>query len=254
MEARGIEHVTARIREIQSRVQQPALPGDFKAMLERQMASSNGTGRNAETSHVHHHGGHNIAMAAWPSVSATTLGAMLGLPTVGPTTAVPGQVTTYPTVQLPPFPGIATHQELQSYLVTHNIEARNGKLGAGELVEISGGWHPGAKLIPPAASAWEEMRAAAAADGIDLRVIDSYRTWESQARAHEAHLRGEKKANVLPPGTSEHGNGLAVDVTNGAIVGTDDPEWHWLKANATRFGWYPISNETWHWEFRGTGV
>ena len=27
-----------------------------------------------------------------------------------------------------------------------------------------------------------------------------------------------------------------------------------LVDNARRFGWYPISNETWHWEFRGTGA
>ena len=246
MHTPGISDVTARIREIRSRVENPAVPGEFRAVLDAQLAGGRGAAPS-EHSGAHDHGGHSIAMAAWPALPATTLGVMLGIPSAtGPTVAAPSH--------LPPFPGIATHHELETYLATHRIEERNGRLGDGELVAISGGWHGSGKLLPPAASAWEEMRAAAAADGIDLKVIDSYRSWETQARAHEQHLKGIKKANVLPPGHSEHGNGLAVDVTNGAIIGTDDPEWHWLQSNATRFGWYPISNETWHWEFRGTGA
>ena len=82
--------------------------------------------------------------------------------------------------------------------------------------------------------------------------IDSYRSWEVQQGAHQAHLRGEKKANVLPPGQSEHGNGLAVDITNGHLVGVGDREYTWLRTHAAQYGWYPISNESWHWEFRGT--
>jgi D-alanyl-D-alanine carboxypeptidase len=175
-----------------------------------------------------------------------TLGVMLGMPTVTGGDIGP----MYPPV--PPVAGIMSAAELDAYLAVHNVEARNGRLADGEVMAVSGGWTGSARLLPPAGAAWEEMRAAAAIDGVDVKVIDSYRTWESQARAYEAHLRGEKKANVLPPGRSEHGNGLAVDVTNGAIIGRDDAEWAWLQANASRFGRYPISNETWHWELRGT--
>lgn len=146
----------------------------------------------------------------------------------------------------------ATGAELRSYLDHHGVEARNGRLeGSGLLVEVGGAWHGTRYLLEPAAKAWTEMRQAAALDGIDLRAIDMYRSWESQARAYEDHLAGRKKANVLPPGTSEHGNGLAVDITNGSLVGPGDPEWNWLQANASRFGWFPISNESWHWEYRG---
>jgi LAS superfamily LD-carboxypeptidase LdcB len=98
------------------------------------------------------------------------------------------------------------------------------------------------------------MRAAAAADGIDLQVVDAYRSWEVQAAAYEDYLAGRKNANVLPPGTSEHGEGLAVDFTNGAILDEGDPEWRWLQQHGREYGWYPISNETWHWEFRGMGA
>jgi len=233
----GIAHVTARIREIQSRVEQPSIPGEFKSVLERSLAD----GAKAATDGDSAQGAAGIAMAAWEPVPPMTLGVMLGVPT-----------TPLSTVALPPVSGIMTATDLEAYLSAHGIEARNGHLHDGDLIAVSGGWEGSAKLLPPAATAWEQMRAAAALDGVDLKVIDSYRTWESQARAYEAHLRGEKKANVLPPGHSEHGNGLAVDVTNGSIIGTNDPEWAWLQGHAARFGWHPISNETWHWEFRGT--
>lgn len=142
--------------------------------------------------------------------------------------------------------------DLDSYLHSHGVKGKNGRLeGSGLLQEVSGAWHGTGRLLAPAAKAWEEMRAAAAADGVDLRTIDTYRSYDVQASAYQDHLTGKKKANVLPPGKSEHGHGLAVDVTNGSLVGPGDPEWNWLNANAGRFGWHPISNESWHWEFRG---
>lgn len=144
--------------------------------------------------------------------------------------------------------------QLESFLRVNGIREQNGRLAdSGLLVPVSGSWNGNGKLLAPAAEAWEQMRAAAAADGVDLRVIDAYRSYESQASAYQRFLSGEKKANVLPPGRSEHGNGLAVDVTNGAVVGPGDVEWEWLNVNAFRFGWHPISNESWHWEYRGWG-
>ena len=43
-----------------------------------------------------------------------------------------------------------------------------------------------------------------------------------------------------------------LDITNGAVIDRNDAEGHWLQLNGPAFGWWPISNETWHWEFRGT--
>jgi LAS superfamily LD-carboxypeptidase LdcB len=143
-------------------------------------------------------------------------------------------------------------QDLQAYLGANRVEERNGHLAASELEQVSGGWKDRTyALLPPAASAYEKMRAAAAADGVDLRVIDAYRSYESQAAAYSDYLAGRKKEVVAPPGTSQHGNGLAVDITNGGTIDKSDPEWQWLDQNAARFGWYPISIEAWHWEFRG---
>lgn len=212
-----MENVTAvmsRAAEIHRRITPPQSSGQFAAHLQRQMSASPQL-RDAGNHHLAH-ASHNAA------------GHDHG-------TAVPTA-------------------ELQRFLEVNGVESRNGRLqGSGLLVETSGSWYGNGKLLAPAATAWEKMRAAAATDGVDLRTIDTYRTYESQARAYQDHLSGKKKANVLPPGTSEHGNGLAIDVTNGALVGPGDVEWEWLNAHAREYGWYPISNESWHWEFRGTG-
>ena len=94
---------------------------------------------------------------------------------------------------------IVSAAELAEYLEVHDITARNGRLDTAEMVSVTGAWFGTGYLLPPAATAWEEMRAAAASDGIELQATDFYRSWESQNNAYQKHLRGEKPANVLPP-------------------------------------------------------
>jgi zinc D-Ala-D-Ala carboxypeptidase len=210
----NISRVMARIDTIRSQVGMPADRGRFQAVLDSQM-----------------------------TIGSTDVVAM---GSVRPVTSVPVAV---------PHGGVMSASELQAYLSQNGVEDRNGRLDQSELSPISGGWgERNYALLPPAASAYEQMRAAAAAEGVELQVIDAYRSWEVQARAYEDYLAGRKKEHVVAPGTSQHGNGLAVDFTDGAIIGRDDHEWKWLQDNARRFGWYPISNETWHWEFRGVGA
>lgn len=212
-----MENVTAvmsRVAEIQQRITPPRTSGEFAAHLQREMeVATPATLERSDHSHLQTAHVHGGLYHSNATASA----------------------------------------ELQRYLQVNGVEARNGYLeNSGLLVETSGSWYDNGRLLAPAAAAWEKMRAAAAADGVELLTIDTYRSYASQASAYQDHLSGKKKANVLPPGTSEHGNGLAIDVTNGALVGPGDVEWEWLNVNARQFGWYPISNESWHWEFRGT--
>lgn len=243
----GINEIQSRVQAIQTRVSSPPIAGRFSAIFEAQLAAAHAQAAAAPTAPGASTAAGEFSVAPLGSMPTTqpgeqvvTLGMMLGLST-SPTTIAPSG-------------SVFSAAELADYLAVHNVTERNGRLQPGELVEISGTWTGSGSLLPPAAQSWEEMRAAAAADGIDLQAIDTYRSWESQDRAHQAHLRGDKAANVLPPGTSEHGKGLAVDVTNGHIVGVGDPEYTWLRNNAVHYGWYPISNESWHWEFRGTNA
>lgn len=244
----AVARVLNRIETIRSEVTAPPVPAHFRALLESTLrAQHQAPAATQET-------GEELVAAqlAGPrllgSSGMTTLGAMLG---IGGTNSV-GTSMFWPS-SATPIDGIATRGELETYLSVHQVRGRNGRLHEVELTNVAGGWAGQAMLLPPAAAAWEEMREAAAVDGIDLRLIGSYRTYDSQANAHQKYLNGEKSAPVARPGHSEHGNGLAVDITNGAVIGRDDAEWHWMNANGARFGFHPISSETWHWEFRGAG-
>jgi D-alanyl-D-alanine carboxypeptidase len=121
-------------------------------------------------------------------------------------------------------------------------------------------------LAPAAAAAWQAMRAAAAADGVALRLVSAYRSVERQAELIRQRLdAGEPLAQVLaliaPPGCSEHHTGRAVDIgTPGQPVLEASfeatPAFAWLQRHAGRFGFtlsYPRGNaagyahEPWHW-------
>ncbi len=149
--------------------------------------------------------------------------------------------------------GLPTHADL----VDAAQGLVNGKIPRDQLV-TTGGTHPGFRagiLLAPAATSWEAMVRAAAADGVRLFHSDTYRSWDSQNSAYQAFKRGERGPGIIvaPPGTSKHGAGLAVDVTDGkGILSKGTQQWQWLSQNGARFGWYGISSEAWHWEYRGT--
>ncbi|MFK8026061.1 MAG: D-alanyl-D-alanine carboxypeptidase family protein [Ilumatobacter sp.] len=102
------------------------------------------------------------------------------------------------------------------------------------------------RLYAPAAASWNNVVEAARADGIDLRITDSYRSYDQQVdlvRRKGLYSQGGLGAT---PGTSNHGWGLAVD----ADV-TDSKTRAWLVENGPRFGWIEtVPREPWHWEFR----
>ena len=128
-------------------------------------------------------------------------------------------------------------------------------------------------LDQEAAAAFKQMRAAAAAEGIDLIPISGFRTIEHQAELFNAQTEkqgSEAKAAQLsaPPGHSEHHTGYAIDIGDGEYPDSDikysfqeTPGYAWLKANAHRYGFeesFPINNqqgvsfEPWHWRFVGS--
>ena len=54
------------------------------------------------------------------------------------------------------------------------------------------------------------------------------------------------------PGTSMHERGLAVDFTQGGSTLTRGSSgFAWMKANASRFGFYNLPSEPWHWSTNG---
>jgi len=170
----GINEIQSRIQSIQTRVANPPMAGRFNAVFEAQMAAANARSIPATEPDPEAPSANagefivtpqsQVSIAPFGGTSLT-LGAMLGI-TGGPTTA--------------PRSGTVTRAaDLNDYMTIHNIESRNGRLSPTELSSVSGGWNGTGYLLPPAASAWEEMRAVAATEGIDLRAIDTYRSWET---------------------------------------------------------------------------
>jgi D-alanyl-D-alanine carboxypeptidase len=129
------------------------------------------------------------------------------------------------------------------------------------------------KMRPVAAQKFQEMQAAAQADGVSLTMISAFRDLKTQEqlffgvkeqRSQDATKRAEVSA---PPGYSEHHTGYAMDLGDGNALGTNleadfanTAAFHWLEQNALKYSFemsFPpdnkqgVSYEPWHWRFVG---
>ena len=124
------------------------------------------------------------------------------------------------------------------------------------------------RLVPPAAAAWRNMKAAAREDDIAIYLASAYRSVARQIEIIQTKLAaGMPIEEILTlcaaPGYSEHHTGRAVDI---ATPGSPELEvefeqtaaFQWLNIHAARFGFslsYPRGNaagyvyEPWHWCF-----
>ena len=122
-----------------------------------------------------------------------------------------------------------------------------------------------------AATALEEMFAAAKQDGIYLSTVSGYRSYSKQSTLYDRKVKsaGVETANSLValPGSSEHQLGLAMDVSQSSDSSltskfANTAEGKWVALNAHRFGFivrYPLgmeeitgySYEPWHLRYVG---
>ncbi len=129
------------------------------------------------------------------------------------------------------------------------------------------------RLRKSAAQAFEEMAAAARAEGVDLVVLSGFRTKGEQEQLffdiskQRNQTPVERSAVSAPPGYSEHHTGYAVDIGDASVPSTNlspeferTPAFRWLEQNAAKFGFemsFPrhnpqgVSYEPWHWRFVG---
>ncbi len=114
---------------------------------------------------------------------------------------------------------------------------------------------------------FNEMLEDAKADGIDLWVVSSYRSFETQAELKGAYtITYGSGANTFSAdqGYSEHQLGTTIDFTTKGLGGglngfQSTPAYEWLKTHAHKYGFvlsYPDGNsyyvfEPWHWRFVG---
>ncbi|WP_061965774.1 M15 family metallopeptidase [Demequina aurantiaca] len=119
----------------------------------------------------------------------------------------------------------------------------NGRLASNSLCAVS--FATEHSLQCDAAAALDAADEAYFAEtGAHLRMTDSYRTYQSQVitKARKGHM-------AAPPGTSNHGWGMAVDLYPESAA--------WLTANGAKFGWVHPAwarpggslPESWHLEY-----
>ena len=114
----------------------------------------------------------------------------------------------------------------------------------------------GQYMRPDAAEAFNRMAEAAAADGITILAGSAFRSIPEQALLYAQYVaRLFTAPTVAKPGTSNHGNGTAVDIADapGRSLTYSSPTYKWLLANASDydFSWDEGSkvNEPWHWRY-----
>ncbi|MGN1195276.1 MAG: D-alanyl-D-alanine carboxypeptidase family protein [Acutalibacteraceae bacterium] len=123
---------------------------------------------------------------------------------------------------------------------------------------------------------YEDMYYAAKKDGITLTPYSAYRTYERQKNNYNnltnqymsqyglSREEAAKKAAtvILPPGTSEHNLGLAMDICNTYDSFAYTKEYAWLQEHAHEYGFIlrytkekqsitGIVPEPWHWRYVG---
>ena len=138
-----------------------------------------------------------------------------------------------------------------------------------ELVPLTG--LGSGSLAPPAAEAFRQMAQAAQADGITLRSVSAYRSYQTQRSLYQSYVNQWGQANAdtysARAGSSEHQTGLALDInvsTRWAYF-EKTPAYAWLVEHCAEYGFilrYPEGKqhitgyrfEPWHYRYVGTEI
>lgn len=153
----------------------------------------------------------------------------------------------------------------------------NGRLVA-SLLSLTSNGH---RLRKPARNSYERLNAAFKARfGDELKLTQGYRTYAQQESIFRIRYRQTyatirqngrdivdrrgpwqgsywwryRGAAAAVPGTSNHGLGLAIDISTGIGFGSfTSAQFKWLAANGPRYGWTNTEgrsvNEPWHWVY-----
>lgn len=125
-----------------------------------------------------------------------------------------------------------------------------------------------AKMVRPAAEAYEKFIEAAKKDGLTLESTTAYRSYSFQNTLYTNYVKedGIEEADTYSarPGSSEHQLGLAVDLNDPNVSGSrlDDKDYEWILENSYKYGFIvrytksgvPITGymeEPWHIRYLG---
>ena len=143
----------------------------------------------------------------------------------------------------------------------------NGILIANKSYSLPADYNPG--VLPEAQSAFDEMAAGAAKDGINLYIASGFRSYEYQQGLYQRYVErdGAEMADTYSarPGHSEHQPGLAFDLNENSDAFAGTPEAEWLEDHAHEYGFiirYPADKEDitgynyepWHVRYLGKEI
>jgi len=138
-------------------------------------------------------------------------------------------------------------------------------------LEALGGRYGSGSLRPEAAEAFRAMSDGARADGISLRSVSAYRSYQRQTNTYNRYLKQYKRSTVdtfsARPGHSEHQTGLALDINVASTKAhfENTPAFAWLKEHCAEYGFilrYDKGQEAvtgyrfepWHYRYVGKEI
>ncbi len=169
-------------------------------------------------------------------------------------------------------PTIITIDEANWHLTLVNSGYRISDSYKPDLVYVCGSEE---RLDKKVAVQYEKMYNAALQDGVTLTPCSGYRSYETQERNYNRKVEffegqgfstEEAKVKaatiIMPPGSSEHNLGYAMDIVCVDEWFEDTEEFKWLQKNAQDYGFimrYPedkqditkVIYEPWHWRYVG---
>ncbi len=148
--------------------------------------------------------------------------------------------------------------------VINGITYVQGVMIANKTYSLPSTYNPGVQ--PEAQSAFNEMQAAAAAEGLSMTIVSGFRSYSTQQTLYNKYVARDGKAAAdrysARAGHSEHQTGLAFDINNASSAFTNTPEAKWLAENCWKYGFilrYPEGKESvtgymyesWHVRYLG---
>lgn len=141
----------------------------------------------------------------------------------------------------------------------------NGILIANKTYALPSTYNPGG-LRSEFNKAFNQMKEAAKADGVNIYIISGYRSYSYQKALYDGYVKTYGKALTdtfsARPGNSEHQSGLAADLNKIDDNFGNTKEGKWLDENASKYGFilrYPKGKqnitgykyEPWHFRYIG---
>jgi D-alanyl-D-alanine carboxypeptidase len=169
-------------------------------------------------------------------------------------------------------PTIITLNEVNPYLTLINAYYRISDEYKPDLVYVCSS---DIQLDKVVAQKYEEMYNAALKEGVTLTPVSGYHSYEAQETKYnkkidffksqgytEAEAKAKASSFILPPGSSEHNLGFAIDIVYAEEWFETTKEFSWLQENAANYGFilrYPkdkqdatdVIYEPWHWRYVG---